>query len=85
VCVATFSLYTAADTAKATSSSDQCAYTAVMTATTTTTMKTTATAMRIFADSLTDHVSDDGQFDCTESVCQATTGTLGKGTQEFFV
>jgi hypothetical protein len=79
--VATFSLYTAADTAKGTSSSDRCAYTTV-TATMTTTMKTTATAMRVFAGSLTDHLSDDGQFDCTESVCQTTTGTAGKGTQE---
>jgi hypothetical protein len=54
-----------------------------VTATATTTM--TTTAMRVFAGSLTTHLSSEGQFDCTGSVCQATTGTAGKGTQEDFM
>jgi hypothetical protein len=66
--VATFSLYIATGTAKGTHSSARCSY-------------ATVTVTHVFASSLTAHLSNDGQFDCTKSVCQATTGTPGKGTR----
>jgi hypothetical protein len=78
--VATFSLSLSADNARETLSSARCSHAAMAT-----TMTTTTTAMRVFAGSLTDHLSSESQFDCTGSVCQATTGTPEKGTQEDLV
>jgi hypothetical protein len=73
--VATFSLYIATDTAEGTSSSAHCSY-----ATATTTV-TTTTTMRVFARSLTVHLSNEGQFFCIDGDCQARMDTSGKGTQ----
>jgi hypothetical protein len=79
--VATFLLYIAADTARGTLSSARCSYATVSTTVTTTTTAPTA-ATCVFAGSLTTYLSNDGQFDCTGSVCRATTDAAGKRTQE---